>query len=121
MLKTLILSFIVITSLVGCTYQSNVNYGKQFTTEQVNQIVKNVTTTSELLEIFGEPAVKSVLSETEEKWVYTYTGGKATAQAFTMKTTSDISTHMLDLLIKNNIVINFAETNNAHNMNMSVE
>jgi hypothetical protein len=73
------------------------------------------------LKIFGEPAIKSVLSETEEKWVYSYTGGTASAQAFTMKTTSDISTHMLDLLIKNGIVINFAETNNVHNINSSVQ
>jgi len=121
MLKKIILSVIVVTSLIGCTYQSNVNYGKQFTAVQVNQIKKNVTTTADLLKIFGEPAVKSVISETEEKWVYTYTGGQASTQAFTMKTKSDISTHMLDLLIKNDIVINFAETNNDHNMTMSVE
>ncbi len=65
--------------------------------------------------------MKSVISETDEKWVYTYTGGKATSQAFTMKTESDISTHMLDILIKSDVVVNFAETNNVHNMNISVE
>lgn len=107
--------------LSGCTYTSHVNYGNQFTSEQVALIEKNVTTKSDLVKIFGEPAVKSVLSETEEKWVYTYTGGKASAQAFTMKTNSDISTHMLDILLKNDVVVNFAETNNKHNMNMSVE
>ncbi|WP_017220213.1 hypothetical protein [Moritella dasanensis] len=105
--------------LTGCVYKSDVNYGNQFTSEQVNQIEKKVTTTSDLLKIFDQPSIKSVISETQEKWVYSYTGGTATAQAFTMKTTSNISTHMLDILIENNVVLNFAETNNVNNMNLN--
>jgi outer membrane protein assembly factor BamE (lipoprotein component of BamABCDE complex) len=108
-------------SLSGCVYKSNVDYGTQFTSEQVSQIEKKVTTKAELLKIFGEPTMKSVISETGEKWIYTYTGGSASSQAFTMKTTSDISTHMLDILFENNVVVNFAETNTTHNMNMSVQ
>jgi outer membrane protein assembly factor BamE (lipoprotein component of BamABCDE complex) len=116
-----ILLLAVLTSLMGCVYKSNIDYGQQFTSEQINQIEKKVTMTSDLLKIFGEPAIKSVISETEEKWVYTYTGGTASAQAFTMKTTSNISTHILDILITNGVVVNFAETNNVHNMNTSVQ
>ncbi|WP_038173469.1 hypothetical protein [Vibrio breoganii] len=107
--------------LSACVYKSNVDYGTQFTNEQVAQIEKKVTTKNDLMRIFGEPNVKTVISETGEKWIYTYTGGSASAQAFTGKTTSDISTHMLDILIENGVVVNFAETNTKHKMNMSVE
>ena len=118
--KTL-LSVLIGASLYGCTYTSKVDYGTQFTAEQVSKIKKNVTTKADLIGIFGEPAVKSVLNETDEKWVYTYTGGTASAQAYTMKTSSNISTHMLDILIKSDVVVNFAETNNKHNMATSIE
>jgi outer membrane protein assembly factor BamE (lipoprotein component of BamABCDE complex) len=120
-LQKAILTLVILMPLSGCVYKSNVDYGNQFTSEQVNQIKKKVTTKSELLKILGEPAIKSVISETGEKWIYSYTGGSASSQAFTMKTTSDISTHMLDILIENDVVINFAETNTKHNMNTSVQ
>jgi outer membrane protein assembly factor BamE (lipoprotein component of BamABCDE complex) len=120
-LQKVILTLVILMPLSGCVYKSNVDYGNQFTSEQVNQIKKKVTTKSELLKILGEPAIKSVISETGEKWIYSYTGGSASSQAFTMKTTSDISTHMLDILIENDVVINFAETNTKHNMNTSVQ
>lgn len=107
--------------LSACVYTSNVDYGTKFTKEQVAQIEKKVTTKEDLERIFGEPNVKTVMSETGEKWVYTYTGGSASSQAFTGKTTSDISTHMLDILIENGVVVNFAETNTQHNMNMSIK
>ena len=121
LLSKFILTLVILVPLSGCVYKSNVDYGKQFTSEQVSQIQKKVTTKADLLKIFGEPAIKSVISETGEKWVYSYTGGSASAQAFTMKTTSDISTHMLDILIENDVVVNFAETNTKHNMNTSVQ
>ncbi|ELA7884061.1 hypothetical protein F0241_14170 [Vibrio kanaloae] len=107
--------------LSACVYTSNVDYGAKFTKEQVAQIEKKVTTKEDLIRILGEPNVKTVMSETGEKWVYTYTGGSASSQAFTGKTTSDISTHMLDILIENGVVVNFAETNTQHNMNMSIK
>ncbi|MEZ9301604.1 hypothetical protein AB4137_00275 [Vibrio breoganii] len=118
-----LLSLLVVAAVVlsGCVYQSNVDYGTQFTSEQVAKIEKNVTTKADLLAIFGEPSVKSVLSATSEKWVYSYTGGTASSQAFTMKTTSDVSTHMLDILIENDVVVNFAETNAKYDIKYSAE
>ncbi|MEZ9525590.1 hypothetical protein [Enterovibrio norvegicus] len=107
--------------LSACVYKSDVDYGTQFTKEQVAQIEKKVTTKEDLIRIFGEPNVKTVISETGEKWVYTYTGGSASSQAFTGKTTSDISTNMLDILIENGVVVNFAETNTQHTMNVSIK
>ena len=114
------LPILIATALSGCTYTSEVDYGKQFTAEQVSQIKKNITTTSDLISIFGEPVLKSVLSETDEKWIYTYTGGTASAQVYTAKVKSNISTHMLDILISSNVVVNFAETNSQQNMNSSI-
>ncbi|MGK2232409.1 outer membrane protein assembly factor BamE domain-containing protein [Colwellia polaris] len=116
-----VLLLVAVLSFSGCTYSSKVDYGNQFTSEQVAQIKKNKTTSTELLQIFGEPSIKSVLNETEEKWVYSYTGGTGSVQTFTMKTTSDMSTHMLDILIRDGVVINFAETNTTHNMNVSTQ
>lgn len=117
MMKKSIL-FLLMIAIGGCTYTSEVSYGTPFNSEQVSGIVKGSTTTIELESIFGQPSIKSVLSENEEKWVYSYTGGSASAQAFTMKTTSDISTHMLDILIRDGKVINFAETKTKNNMNI---
>lgn len=116
-------TFLLVTAsmLSACVYRSNVDYGTQFTKEQVAQIEKKVTVKEDLIRIFGEPNLKTVISETGEKWIYTYTGGSASAQAFTGKTTSDISTHMLDILIENGVVVNFVETNTQHNMNVSLE
>ena len=115
------LTILIATALSGCTYTSEVDYGKQFTAEQVSQIKKNITTTSDLISIFGEPVLKSVLSETDEKWIYTYTGGTASAQVYTAKVKSNISTHMLDILISSDVVVNFAETNSQQNMNSSIK
>lgn len=115
------LPILIATALFGCTYTSEVDYGKQFTAEQVSQIKKNITTTSDLISIFGEPVLKSVLSETDEKWIYTYTGGTASAQVYTAKVKSNISTHMLDILISSDVVVNFAETNSQQNMNSSIK
>lgn len=116
-------TFLLVTASMSsaCVYRFNVDYGTQFTKEQVAQIEKKVTVKEDLIRIFGEPNLKTVISETGEKWIYTYTGGSASAQAFTGKTTSDISTHMLDILIENGVVVNFVETNTQHNMNVSLE
>ncbi|WP_345890795.1 hypothetical protein [Vibrio crassostreae] len=113
---------LVATSMLSaCVYKSNVDYGTQFTKEQVAKIEKKLTTKDDIMRILGEPNVKTVISETGEEWIYTYTGGSASAQAFTGKITSDISSHMLDILIENGVVVNFSETNTKHKMNMSVE
>ncbi|MFA0562751.1 hypothetical protein AB4559_03255 [Vibrio sp. 10N.222.51.C8] len=122
MAKFRVIFLLLATSMLSaCVYTSNVDYGTKFTEEQVSQIEKKVTTKNDLIRIFGEPSIKTVISETGEKWVYSYTGGSASSQAFTMKTTSDITTHTIDILLANGVVVNFAETKNKQNMNMSVE
>lgn len=62
--------------------------------------------------MFGEPFSKTVLSETEEKWIYTYSSGTASAQSyvFTTKVESTGTQKTLDILLKNDVVTNFTFT-----------
>ncbi len=63
----------------------------------------------ELKSLFGEPYAKSAVSETDEKWIYTYTNGSAHAQSYvvTMKVTTTGTQKTLDVLIRNDVVINY--------------
>ena len=62
------------------------------------------------MQFFGEPFTKTVISETEEKWIYTYGSGTATAQSYvlTTKVESKGNQKTLDVLLKNGIVTNFS-------------
>jgi len=73
----------------------------------VASITKGKTTTAELKSLLGEPYAKS--AETDEKWVYTYTNGSAHAQSYvvTMKVTTTGTQKTLDVLIRNDVVINY--------------
>lgn len=107
----LLLSMLIVT---GCA-TSSYSVGKDFSSENVKLIVKGKTTGKQLIEMFGEPFTKSVMSETEEKWIYTYTSGTAKAQSYvlTTKVESTGQQKMLDVLLKNGIVTNFAYTEGA--------
>lgn len=119
MKKILLVIIPLIALSSACTYTSNVNTGTSFTTEQVSKIVKGSTTEARLVELLGQPQVKTVLNEKDVKWVYSYTEGSASAQAFTMKTTSNFTTHTLDILVRDGVVLNFAETHSPLNVNMT--
>ncbi|MDH4847956.1 hypothetical protein E8E71_30035 [Pseudomonas sp. BN605] len=75
--------------LGGCA-TSHYEAGRDFPSASVASISKGKTTTAELKTLFGEPYAKSAVSETDEKWVYTYTSGSAHAQSYvvTMKVTT---------------------------------
>lgn len=98
----LVLSIIII-GLMGCS--APVKQGAEFDDQKVENIIKGETTQQQLIEWFGEPGIKSTVSENEEKWVYSFTRGKVTSGIFTTK--SDITTKILDLYLKEDIVINF--------------
>lgn len=95
-------------ALNGCA-TSHYTSGKDFPSENVASIVKGKTTTTELKTLFGEPFAKSPVNETDEKWVYTYANGSAHAQSYivTMKVTTTGTQKTLDVLIRNDTVINF--------------
>ncbi len=107
--------------LVGCTYSNDYESGSKILVEDVNKIVKGKTTESDLIEMFGQPFSKVVISATETKWIYTHNAVSASAQAFTMKTTSHAEMTTLDILLKNGVVVNYAYTKSPINPTMNMK
>jgi len=114
-MKRQVLAVIAVFSLVivGCaTRTSDYSVGKNFPSENVSKIVKKETTANELIQMFGEPFLKTVVSESEEKWIYNYSSGTASVQrgvlSANVQTTGQRK--MLDVLIKNGVVTNFTYT-----------
>jgi len=99
----------VALSITGCA-TSSYSVGKDFPSESVSKIVKGKTTGSEVVQMFGEPFTKAVISDTEEKWVYSYYSGTASAQSYLLTTKVETTgqNKMLDVLLKNGTVTNFA-------------
>jgi hypothetical protein len=112
---------LVILSLSGCA-TSSYSVGKNFSSENVSQIVKSKTTSEEMVTLFGEPYSKTVISATDEKWIYMYSKGTATAQSYIV--TMDVKTtgtqKMLDVLITDGVVVNFAYTEGQNPYTMQV-
>lgn len=107
-MKKLIAVMGICVALGGCA-TSHYTAGRDFPSASVASITKGKTTTAELKSLFGEPYAKSAVSETDEKWIYTYTNGSAHAQSYvvTMKVTTTGSQKTLDVLIRNDVVINY--------------
>jgi outer membrane protein assembly factor BamE (lipoprotein component of BamABCDE complex) len=107
-MKKLIMAIGMCVALSGCA-TSHFTAGRDFSSANVSSITKGKTTTTELKSMFGEPYAKSAVSETDEKWVYTYTNGSAHAQSYvvTMKVTTTGTQKTLDVLIRNDVVINY--------------
>lgn len=115
-MKRQVLAVIAVFSLVivGCaTHTSDYSVGKDFPSENVSKIVKKETTANELIQMFGEPFLKTVVSESEEKWIYNYSSGTAKVErrfVHVGKVQTTGQHKMLDILLKNGIVINFTYT-----------
>ena len=105
--------------LAGCA-SSSYNYGKNFETQNISKIQKGQTTSKDLVSMFGEPFVKTVVSTNEEKWMYIYTKGTAKAQNYivTMKVNATGEQKTLDVLLKDGVVVNYTynEGQNPYNM-----
>lgn len=107
--------------MLGCTYTNQYESGSQISVENVNRIVKGKTTEAELIGMFGQPFSKAVISATETKWIYTHNAVSASAQAFTMKTTSSAEMTTLDILLKGGVVVNYAYTKSPLNPTMNMK
>ena len=109
-MKNLVLVAVVVVSFVvaGCA-TSSYSVGKDFPSENVSKIVRGKTTSIDLIRLFGEPFSKTVISGNEEKWLYTYSSGTASAQSyvFTTKVQTTGQHKTLDVLLKNGTVTNF--------------
>jgi len=112
---------LVILSLSGCA-TSSYFVGKDFSSENISKIIKSKTTTEEMVTLFGEPYSKTVISATDQKWIYMYSKGTATAQSYIV--TMDVKTtgtqKMLDVLITDGVVANFAYTEGQNPYTMQV-
>lgn len=112
MKKFITLLSVVMMLLATACATSNYSFGRDFSTDNVSKIIKGKTTSADLIQLFGEPFSKTVISETEEKWIYSHARGSATAQSyvFTMKVESKGIQKTLDILLKNGVVTNFTFT-----------
>jgi outer membrane protein assembly factor BamE (lipoprotein component of BamABCDE complex) len=99
----------VALALTGCATAS-FTMGDQFDTVAVDMIEDGKTTTSDLLRWFGEPYTKSVVSDTDQKWIWTYSDMKTSATSFIVTTTSKTEgvRKTLDVLVRNGVVVNHA-------------
>ena len=96
--------FLCCVLVAGC-YTAPIKHGNEFDTNYVKHIVKGETTRAQLITWFGQPYLKSTISENEEKWVYTYTQGEAKSGVLSTKVNSQ--TNVLDIYIKEDVVINY--------------
>lgn len=107
----LIIIMMFVLALNGCA-TSSYSVGKNFPSENVSKIIKSKTTSEDMISLFGEPYTKTVISASDEKWIYMYSESKAKAHNYLV--TMDIKTtgtqKMLDVLITNGVVANFAFT-----------
>jgi|APSaa5957512535_1039671.scaffolds.fasta_scaffold131352_1 predicted PilT family ATPase len=107
-----ILIAVVFTGCVTSTY----TMGNNFTKNDITKIIKGKTGTSELIEVFGEPSMKIAISENEENWHYNHTTSTANSSGFIfIKVKSKVTSKTLNVLIKDNIVINYTITNVENN------
>jgi hypothetical protein len=111
----------IIFLLVGCA-TSSFKVGNDFSSANVSKIVKGKTTSNEMISLFGEPFTKSVISATDEKWIYMYSNGTAKAQSYivTMKVETTGTQKTLDVLITDGVVSNFAYTEKDNPYGMQV-
>lgn len=115
-----IVSLIVLT-LSGCA-TSSYSVGKNFASENVSQIIRGKTTSEDMITLFGEPYSKTVVSATDEKWIYMHSEGTTKAQSYivTMDVKMTGTQKMLDVLITDGVVTNYTFTEGQNPYTMQV-
>lgn len=100
--------------LVGCA-TSTFTQGREFSTDNLSQIVKGKTTDAEMLQLFGPPFQRTVLADGTENWIYTYTVGESTAHVYlfysSVRTTG--TQKILNATIAKGVVTNYSYTEGA--------
>lgn len=104
------LIIVLMIGFIGCAFTNNFSHGRDFDTTKVKEIIKGKATQQEVLNIFGAPFIKTVVSANEEKWMYTYYSGQACAQSYVVTVKSEVTGTMktLDILFKDSIVSNYS-------------
>lgn len=119
-MKKIILFFMFVLFLSGCTYTAVNETGSVIDPNKVALIVKGKTTESEISSMFGKPFTKTVISETDTKWIYQHIVSRASAQAYTGKTNSSLNSEVLDILFRNGVVVNFSFSQSESNPTMNI-
>ena len=119
-MKKIILFFMFVLFLSGCTYTAVNETGSVIDPNKVALIKKGKTTESEILSMFGKPTTKVVVNETDSKWVYQHIVSRASAQAYTGKTSSSLTNEILDILFRKGVVLNFTFSDSETNPTMNV-
>ena len=96
---------LIILSLSGCATKQSYSVGRDYSSENISQIIKGKTTSDEMIKFFGEPFTKTVISDTEEKWNYMYMTGRVDLLSTSWRTKGMKKT--LDVLITKGVVANF--------------
>ena len=114
-MKSIAIVAVVVASLVvfGCIQiLPPSSMGRDFPGENVSKIVRGKTTDKDLIQMFGEPLSKTVISETEKNWIYTYASGTATVVRHfsSVETKYKGNEKALNILLKNGVVTNFTFT-----------
>lgn len=102
---------LILTLLSGCA-TATFTQGNPFDGSKVDQIEKEVTTKSEILDLFGAPFTKSLSGEDGEIWIYMYTKGQSKAQSyvFSVDVQTEGTMQKLEILFKGDVVTNFTYT-----------
>jgi outer membrane protein assembly factor BamE (lipoprotein component of BamABCDE complex) len=113
-LALFVIAFIMLAA-EGCSlsyHRTTYNDGFDFPSENVNRIIKGVTTDDELVEMFGGPLAKSEVSDDEEIWRYSSTTGiKIEETGFlTDEIQSTRQRKTLDIRLKDGTVTDFSYT-----------
>jgi hypothetical protein len=109
----LIISFSLFITFFGCA-SAEMSSGQYFDSSKVKDIKKNITTKSNIENLFGTPFSKKISDNDEETWNYYYSLTKSEANSFLFmtKVNTEGNTKMLSISFKNNIVAsyNYTET-----------
>ena len=96
-------------ALVGCSTTVTETSGTNFDTAKVAEIKKGVTTVDELVALLGQPFSKSVKTETDAEWVYSWM--KTTVTVTSGWSVGNFHTlghkKRLSVLVRNDVVINY--------------
>lgn len=108
------LSIIAIAFLAACA-SSTFTQGREFSTENVSQIVKGKTTEADIAQLFGAPFSKTVKEDGTEIWLYTYTVGESTAHVylFYASTHTTGTQKTLNVTLAKGVVTTFSYTEGA--------
>lgn len=109
---TIFTSIIALLILMSGCVSTSYSVGKSFSSDSVTKIIKGKTTSAQLIQLFGEPFTKSLISANEEKWIYMHSSSTSSAKSyvFTMEVKTTGTQKTLDILLKDGVVINYAFT-----------